>query len=345
MEKPLSPAAFVFAALVFTLSLLGLSIVTPQNDYYRWQELTSGTTRKADWIYERLHFDPAPIDVALIGTSRTGGGLSGPDIEAAYCKATGRTIRVANLSLPETGRNLHYVVAKEAMRTKAPTLTVVELNENESFKQHRGFVILADVDDILSAPIFPNLSYFPDLVRLPGRQIILLFRTLAGHGAVRDKFDLRQYPGRDIDRTREMWSLEGDFVSRFVAMPREELDTLSAARTNSLSSNLHFPEDLKSVEYRIPRIYLKKIHDLASANDRSLAYVYIPAWREPAFTEDMKSLLGVDGPIIDLGGAIAEDPGMWLNTTHVNAWGAEKISAQFADQLSRSYPDLGEVGC
>jgi len=345
MEKPLSPAAFVFAAIVLTLSLLSLSIVTPQNDYYRWQELTSGTTRKADWIYERLHFDPAPIDVALIGTSRTGGGLSGPDIEAAYCKATGRTIRVANLSLPETGRNLQYVIAKEAMRTKAPALTVVELNETEPFKQHRGFVILADTADVLSAPIIANINFFPDLVRLPGRQAILFFRTLAGRGAVRDKFEPSAYPGRDVDRTREMWSLDGDFVSRFVAMQRDELDSLYAGRANKLTTILEHSKKLLQIEYRVPRIYLKKIRALADENSLSVAYSFIPAWREPVLPEKTKSALGVDGPIIDLGGSIAEDPGMWLNPTHVNAWGAEKITARFADQLSKYYPTLGEAGC
>lgn len=345
METKLSPAAFVFAAISFTLTLLSASIVAPQNVYFRWQELDSGTTRKADWIYERLHFDPTPIDVALIGTSRTGGGLSGPDIEAAYCRATGRRIQVANLSLPETGRNLNFVVAKEVMRTKSPALTVVELNATEARRQHRGFVILADAADILTAPLIGNLSFFPDLVRLPGRQAILMFRTLAGDGAVRDGFDPAKYEGRDLDRTRELRLLDGSIISRYSAMAAADLDAAHEARLRKMTRMLHLPEDFRDVEYRVPRVYLDKIESLAAHNNRSLSYVFMPAWREPAFPNDLASILDIDGPVIDLGGPIATDPGKWLDATHVNAWGAEELSARFADRLSADYPDLGEKGC
>lgn len=345
MEQKLSPAAFVAAALVFTLSLLCVSIVAPQDPYYRWQELDSGTTRKADWIYERLHFDPTPIDVALIGTSRTGGGLSGPDIEKSYCAATGRTIRVANLSIPETGRNMHYVIAKEAMRTKAPALTVVELNETEARKQHRGFVVLADTSDILTAPIMPNFNYFPDLARLPGRQALLLLRTLASDGAVRASFQPADYLGRDQDRTRELPLIDGGAVSRFVAAPRAELDAARAERRSGFMRNVKLPAPVRAFEYRVPRLYLKKIDRLAAQNDRALAYVYLPAWREPSLPEELRADLGVKGPVLDLGGAVAEDPGKWLDATHLNAWGAIEVSARFAAELAFLYPALGEPGC
>ena len=161
--------------MIAVSTLLSLTVTTPHDRYHRYQRHDSGTTRKADWIYERLHFDKTPVDVALIGTSRMGAGLSAPLIEARYCETTGRRIHIANLSIPETGRNMHYALAKEALRAKAPSLIIVELNETEPRKPHDGFIFLADASDILTAPALINFNYFSDLLRLPGRQAQLFF--------------------------------------------------------------------------------------------------------------------------------------------------------------------------
>ncbi len=344
MQRQLSPAGFVFAAFVFTLSLLGASIVVPQDPYYRWQEHNSGTTRKADWIYERLHFDAEPIDVALIGTSRMAGGLSGPEIEAAYCKATGRRIRVANLSIPETGRNMHYVIAKEALRMKAPALIVLELNEVESRKPHNGFVVLADAGDVLTAPAFLNLNYFSDIARLPGRQALMWFNTLTGRAALRARFDPALYQGHDLDRTKELPLLDGRIVSRFQTASREALDAAAAGREKSASA-LRLPDALRPLEYRFSRLYLKKIERLAAQDRGKVAYAYLPAWRADKLPDDIAASLAIDQPVIDLGGAIANEADKWLDATHVNAWGAAEQTARFAEKLRGLDPMLGEAGC
>lgn len=344
MDRAIPPFAFVFAAIVLTLTALAASVVAPEVRYYRWQEHTSGTTRKADWIYERLHFDPTPIDVALIGTSRMAGGVSGPDVEAAYCRATGRRIRVANLSIPETGRNMHYVIAKEAIRAKAPALTIVELNEVETRKPHNGFIVLADAGDVLTAPAFINLNYFSDLARLPGRQALSWFRWLAGRGAVRDHFDPALYAGHDLDRTRALPLLDGRVMSRFVTMPEPDLDAARDAREREASS-LRLPGPLGFLEHRLSRIYLAKIEKTAHAAGRKVDYVFLPAWRAGTMPVAMPADLGITNDVIDLGGAIAEDPGKWLDATHVNAWGAMEQSLRFGRALAIGHPALGEEGC
>ena len=344
MERKLSPAGFVFAALLFTICLLGASVVAPQNDYYRWQEHASGTTRKADWIYERLHFDAEPIDVALIGTSRTGGGLSGPDIEAAYCRATGRRIRVANLSLPVTGRNMHYVIAKEAMKTKAPALTIIELNEVETRLPHYAFVELADPVDVLAAPALINLNYFSDIARLPGRQALIWFKSMTGRAAVRGKFDPAFYLGHDLDRTRFLPLLDGRIISRDVTVDKDTLDAAEHVREKH-ASTVRLPRFLRPLEYRFSRIYLRKIERLAAKAGRDVAYVYLPAWRAPVMPAEIGADLAIDRPVIDLGGAIAGDPAKWFDATHVNAAGAAEQSLRFAAEMARVHPGLGDAGC
>ncbi len=344
MQKILSPGAFIFAAIVMTLTFLGVCLVAPEDPYYRWQEHNSGTTRKADWIYERLHFDQTPIDVALIGTSRMAGGLSGPDIEASFCRLTGRRIYVANLSIPETGRNMHYVIAKEAMKTKTPALTLIELNEIEARTPHRGFVVLADVEDVLTAPAFINFNYFYDLARLPGRQTLLWFRWLTKRGAVRDHFEPELYQGRDEDRTREIPLLDGRVISRFQKIPRIDLD-LAYERRAREASPWRLPPRLHPLEYRFSRLYLDKIETLAEKSGSKIDYVFLPAWRSPDYPAGLSDDLGLNREIIDLGGAVAENPDKWLDATHVNAWGAMEQSERLARALAERHPALGVVGC
>jgi hypothetical protein len=340
MQRPLSPAGFGFAAILFTLMILGLGVVAPKDRYYRWQEHHSGTTRKADWIYERLHFDAAPIDVALIGTSRMAGGLSGPDIERAYCAATGRRIRIANLAIPETGRNMHYVLAKEAARAKAPALFVVELNEFEARRPHNGFVTLADIADVLSAPAVVNANYLSDLARLPGRETHLWLASLLGRGAVRPHFDPAAYQGSDLDRSRALPLLDGRVMSRFAAAPRAALDADFAARAPA-----PLPAALRPLEHRYARLYLRRIEALAGQAGGDVVYAFLPAWRWPALPDGVLRSLAIERPVIDLGGPIAADAAKWLDGAHVNAWGAIEQSARFAEALARLRPDLGRPGC
>jgi hypothetical protein len=67
----------------------------PENDYRRWQSLDGAMYEHLHWMYERIHFDPKPIDIAIFGLSRTKVGLSAAAVERrlALC---GKQANVAN---------------------------------------------------------------------------------------------------------------------------------------------------------------------------------------------------------------------------------------------------------
>ena len=344
MEKRLDPFPFALAALIALSVILGASIMLPHERYYRFQAHDNGTTRKADWIYERLHFDETPVDVALIGTSRTAGGLSGPTIERAYCDATGRRIHVANLGIPQTGRNMHYVIAREAAQTKAPALTIVELNDIESRKPHPGFIMLADSREVLTAPAAINLNYFSDLARLPGRQASLFLQSILRKPAVRAQFDEASYAGANLDLTEAQIAVDGRRKSRDVIRTKKEMEALRAKRQQGKSPLFMAPEPLRVLEYRFPRYYLDKIERKARAHDGAVAYVYIPAYGEPKMPAPLREALDIEAPVINLGSASALDHTQWLDATHFNAAGARAASLRFAEQLAALYPALGRKG-
>ncbi len=344
MDRTTTPIRFFAASLIALCVVLGASIMLPHDRYYRFQAHDNVSTRKADWIYERLHFDPTPIDVALIGTSRIAGGLSGPTIERGYCEATGRRIHVANLAIPMTGRNMHYVIAREAARKKAPALVIVELNDVESRKPHPGFIFLADTREVLTAPVAINLNYVSDLARLPGRQASLFLQTTLRRPAVREKFDADAYAGAHLDHTKTRTAIDGRTASRDITRTRAEMDALLAARQAETNPVWMAPAPLRPLEYRFPRNYLRKIETETRNVGGEPAYVYLPAYGAPEIPAALLRALKIDEAIINLGGAPAFDHTQWLDATHLNARGARAASLRFAKQLSARYPMLGESG-
>ena len=345
MEKKISPFAFVCTALLTLLMLLGASILLPHDRYHRFQAHHDGTTRKADWIFERLHFDDTPIDVALIGTSRMAGGLSGPLIEQEYCNATGVKIHVANLAIPRTGRNMHYVIAKETARMKAPALTIIELNEFESRRPHDGFIFLADASDIISAPLWINLNYLSDLLRLPGRQATLFVQGLTGRPAIRARFDRQDYAGPHLDRTETITAIDGRIKSRRYTHDDATMKAMGQARMAGIAPYFVLPKPLDKLEYRFSRHYLKKAETvMARAGSRTL-YAYMPAFGASPPPDRLLAALNVKAPVISMGEDLSANPSQWLDATHLNTDGALLASKRFALSLAVRYPSLGAQAC
>ena len=335
MDKKISPALFAIGVIIAIGILLCGSVLLPHDRYYRYQAHNSITTRHADWIYERLHFDPKPVHVALVGSSRTIGWSSAPKIEQEFCKQTGKKINVANLGIPYTGRNMHYVIAKEALRTKQPALMVVELNEIETRRPHYGFIFLADPADVITAPALLNLNYIVDFLRLPGRQVALFYKSIFNRPDIRSSFDPQKYLPSNRDMTQTVDFINGQSKSRDVVHHRDALEEMRTERANEVSPLHLLPKPLRPLEYRFSRAYLRKIESMAEKHASEMSYVYLPAYHAPVPIDGLLKELDVNKPIIDLGGSIAFKSSLWLDATHLNADGAITQSKKFAQQLAQ----------
>lgn len=336
------------------LTVLGLAIgfagliALPHDRYHRFQAHELEGTRKADWIYERLHFDPTPVDVALIGTSRIAGGLSGPQIERAFCDRTGRRVHVANLAIPEAGRNMDYLLVKELLRTKAPALIVLQLTESESRLPHPGFLTLADARDILTAPLLINLDWPDTITALPGRQLSMAIATWRGRPAVRESFDPAAYRGPHMDRTVAIERSDGSLVRRDIRRSREDMERASARRLRWRSPTYFLPGPLRPLEYRFSRVYLGRVEAMAAAAGADLLYAAMPGYGFPPGLPDHIAALAGDHPVVPLTADLVDDHRFWVDVNHVNTDGARRISARLAEHLARTRPDLGRpagAGC
>jgi hypothetical protein len=115
-----SLTAVMVILLVAALSAAGAASL-PDNPYQRFQLLPELNGRLA-WIYERIHYDPEPIDVGIIGPSRTFTGVGSGEVEQ-HLSLLGKSARVVNFSLLFQGRNAQWAILEELYKTKSSSHT------------------------------------------------------------------------------------------------------------------------------------------------------------------------------------------------------------------------------
>ena len=85
---------------------------------------------------------------------------------------------VVNFSLPEAGRDINYVVARELFRTKSPKVLVLGVTEKPSRFGHPAFKYVAPSALVADPGYFINLNYLSNLIYLPYRQMELFLADL-----------------------------------------------------------------------------------------------------------------------------------------------------------------------
>ena len=75
MSTRLSTRAYLAVLAVAGLVLAVLAAALPHDPYIRYQTTKGTIYERTRFQYERLHFDPTPIDIVFIGSSRTAGGV------------------------------------------------------------------------------------------------------------------------------------------------------------------------------------------------------------------------------------------------------------------------------
>lgn len=328
--------AFVLLFIAGTLVGLCAMIGLPQDKYLRYQALNDGIAPNAYWIYERIHFDPTPIDIAFIGTSRTGLSVHTRRLEEDLARH-GITSKAANLHIVKNGVNMQYVVTKELLATRKIKLLVVEMIEREDRKPHPDFIFLADPIDVLTAPLLINLDYFSDLARLPGREVDLFFETqLEQHGLRRPDFVPPPYVGPNLDRAEVLLTLDGEARSRNIFRTQAEMEDLRVKADSALAPAL-LPQSLRGLEYRYPRYYMERILALARAHDTKVVFLYLPRYGSPAQPPPYAQYadqVALINPWSQL-----QDYRLWSDDQHVNWDGAKLITDYLAEALA-GYKEL-----
>lgn len=325
----MSPGARLFGIGGFTaFTTLALLSMVPSDRYIQWQATRTEAFARLGWIYERIHFDPAPIDVAFIGTSHTMNGIDGE----AVATAMGGCPDITNLSIPSYGRNLHWLIARELLEHRTVGTLVVEVVENETRRSHPLFHAVARWRDIVQAPMLLNLRYLNDLALLPLDRLLLGVKTLlpAAFGLHR-RFDPAQYDGPDPDNTRMVRVHNQAFTGPRTtsedpaALDRDAWEERADKRYNML------PPALADLEYAVPLHYLRQIETLAASRHVPLVFLYLPSYGQDTTPHDPAPYAG--HPMLTVSDLLTPHAA-WHDFAHLNAAGAAAVSARVGHLLA-----------
>ena len=331
--KQLGLRRFVLLMLATALVFWCAVIVLPHDKYLRYESLNDHVAPNAYWIYQRIHSDQTPIDVAFVGSSRTGRSVNTARLQNDLA-GQGVKAHAVNFHIVKTGRDMQYVIAKELLTHRKVKLLVVEMTELEDRKSHRDFIFLADAMDVIRAPIFINLSYFADIARLPGRQTDLFLETrLDSLGLRKPEFVPPPYQGSNLDWTEYLDTLDGKRHPLNVRHSREQMEELRVEQEADVTPPL-LPESLQEYEYKVPRHYIASILSLAKEQGTKVVFLYTPRYGGPA-TPPPYDRLYSSVPLINPE-PLLRDYRIWADATHLNREGSRILTDFVAGELARS---------
>lgn len=335
----LPPKRFIGLTLALTITIIVGICLLPHDRRLRFASLQEPAIVKAGWIYDRIHNDATPIDIVFVGSSHTVFGVDSAEIERNARRIGGQDVHVVNFALEHFGRNIPWLMAREAMETRRVRLLVVELNEDELRALHPAFASLADPGDLLMAPLFINLSYSSDLAKLPLRQILLFLRTVLPRvfGAAPD-FSQVQYRGAHWDDT---WAEEGSAVAPIYPIrPRNtspsaaEMQSERAHWEQLNGSKFNLPPPLSWLELRANFQYMDRIAVLARQRGVTLRFLYLPTYQAQSRPTQF-AVYEKLGPIWYPPPELLADRGLWLDVNHLNYFGAHALAAWLATQIAK----------
>ncbi|PZU11790.1 hypothetical protein [Sphingomonas sp.] len=331
-------AGIIAAVILFTIAALAL----PHDRYISFQQFASGDASRLRWVYERIHYDPTPIDVAVIGSSRVEAAISAPKLESALTKRMGRPIHVANLAVPLEGRNLHYIIARELLRTHPETRLILLSLVERSRLSHPAFRNVGDIGDVLGSPIWVNFYWLDDASFLPYRQMSLFSQTLfPGLFGVHPEFDPAAYRGTGFDTTKSFRLENGKLVDRDTIRTADHLDAqITPIRPHVPVLVRLFGGDDNIIE----NSFSARLASDLKGRCAGLIFLHMPVWRGNIEDVDLAPNARL-GAVLFTPPEIGRTPEEFSDSGHLRSLGIDEVSAWLPGALQPYLGPLREPGC
>lgn len=331
----LGAGAFLGVVAAVFLGIFGATLLLPHNPYIRYQGFQGTIFSRLDWTYERLAFSPTPIDILIVGSSRSARGINATLLEQALA-ARGQDLHVANISEPAAGLDIRLTKIREAL-AHHPEIKMIIFDLAEALPRdgHQAFGDLGTVGEVLTAPWIVNRTLPENLLRLPYRQMELALAT-----AIPDAFDRRN----DFDPA----TYAGDAPDMRAF---DDPDWQSAADAGKLSSPEHaealaretrqrrreitppvLPQSLSWIEFGVSQHYVREVSRLAAAHDVDLAFLFLPFYQGYDAPIDAEWVSRY-GPIWNAQ-FLKSDPRNYLDAAHASPIGTDLITPWLADNIA-----------
>ena len=325
---------------VFAVSLLAAvaAAFLPDDPYQRFHQLDHTEYRNLRWIYERLHFDPAPIDVAFLGASRTASGVDTAQVAAALaCRGAPATL--LNFAIPLNGRNLDWVLTRQLFETKTPKLIVIGVIEQPGRYGHEVYKYVASRSEMAAPSPLSNVNYPRDLIYLPYRQLKLsaarLFPKQFGLNA--------NFTGEGLrSRATEPGYLRGPDGRWRQIYGQNPLAVLysGVARSKRITTKPVFPKSLAWLEFGPEYYYISEIAALAKVRGARIAFLFIPQFKSDGNIQ-AAAFYRTYGTLLDAS-FLSADPSNYSSFGHLNEAGSARLSAWLATAIVPLLPPASQ---
>jgi hypothetical protein len=315
---------------------LAATFLLPDNPYIRYQQARDSVMFHAAWVYERIHFDRAPIDVAVVGSSHLEAGISPTLLSDQLTARLKRPVHAVNLSLVKPGRDYTYLVIRDLLDKHPETKLIVLSDDGDAMFTHPMFKAAADAKDIVDAPLIVNTKYFDNLLYLPYRNVSYAAQAMAPAAfGVTPRFDPSHYLGTDLDRTLGYRAPTGEFVNGDQHASEPQLRAqVEAIKAGAGGGALHFLNRLPPMEAQPGEwFYIQRISDLCRAHGVKLVFVTIPLYGNYHPQTDDASYARF-GDMVRIGD-VSTQPNDYWNGGHLNRSGAIVATNQLAAQIGR----------
>lgn len=310
-----------------------VTFALPHDAYIRHQAFSGTIFDRLAWIYERAVFDDTPMDVVIIGSSRSARGAN-----AAALEATLDGVHVANLSMPASGLDVRLAKFATLLEAgKAPKLLVLGVVEALPRFGHQAFGDLATTQQLVSAPPLINATLPANLAGLPYRQLELALasRLPEAFGHQRN-FDQAAYRGPTPDHRRfnnPDWSAEQEAAFTTRAAHAATLDQETVRRQAEITPPL-LPGLVSGLEFGVSRSYLRRIASMAETAGTEIVFLHLPFYRgypAPIDRAWLERLGDVWTPPID-----REDPENYVDAAHLSQKGIDALTPWLAAKIQET---------
>ena len=329
---PPARAWFLLALLLASFALYCvLACLLPHDRYVRYQQLSKSDLFRSRWVYERIHYDKTPIDVAIIGSSRLEAAISAPILEKELSDKLGHPVHVANLSIPQEGRNLHYLVEKELLATHPETKMILLSVVEQADLSHPAFRYLADPEDLLHAPLFLSHYYFTDAAFLPYRQMSYFVQTHLPSWFGVSRVFRSDYMGTNFDTTYSFNLPSGKLVDRYHVMPPDLLDAGSRQAISDLGGPWKEPSRWHALNNPLESQYTTRFVAMAKQHCVETVFVRLPFYKSPSHMYD-EAFYSNLAPLLDAE-QLAGNPHSYSDHGHFNHYGTDLVTPWLKESI------------
>ncbi|HEY2356698.1 MAG TPA: hypothetical protein VGH86_04555 [Phenylobacterium sp.] len=328
----LHPLRSLLAVLGVALAAAVVASLLPENPYQRWQLLDGTIHGRSRWIYERVHFDPRPIDVAVVGPSRIARAVDADRLQAALTEL-GTPARVVNFALPEGGRNTNDVITEEMLSAKTPKLLIIGVIEKPSRFGHPAFKYIAPRSMVVDPGYLANVKYLQDLIYLPYRQMRLFAADIApGAVGLTKTFDPKAY---DPDPPPPLRVKLDNGITRDMAQAGPPAELAEGVRVLEAGTRPPIlPRSLADVEFGDDRHYVRRMVAAAQKKGVKVAFLFLPYYTGPTTIQE-EPLYRQYGPVWNAG-FLAPHTELYSDYAHLTSVGANQLTDWLAPLVSRA---------